>query len=467
MALSQQDEALLKRIYQNIEDNGPRPDDDFYKRFYVPLYQNAEGEDPVASLRTHIEWATVESVQMFSGFRGTGKTTELFRLKRELEGKGYLVLYADALKYLSPADEVDVATVLMSVAGAFGEALNEAAGRPLLAESLWAKVTNLLKNSTFEVTEVATKMEGDLVGALKGGIDVKAAIRTAQSFRQRLQSFLADRLSELKAEVNAFAEEGVKAIRKDRGQPDLPVVLLFDQFEQIRGSRANEQAVIHSVERLFAHHFELLKLPLVHVVYTVPPWLRFVRSGPFSITTLPCVRLWANDGERTPCPAGCDRLLQVIRKRVSDGAFERVFGADSEAGERLAKRLVTQSGGHLRDLLRLLREMTVLISTWRPALPVTDEVVHRAIQNLRNEFLPVAVEDARWLAEIARRRDTALPDSTAESIDRLSRFLDSHLVLYLTNGKDWYDVHPLVRDEALKLAKEPPMPKASNGSNAG
>ncbi len=463
MALSQQDEALLKRFYRNIEDRPLRPDDPFYE----PLYANTEGEDPVAVLQKHIEWTTVESVQMFSGFRGTGKTTELFRLKQDLEGKGYLVLYADALKYLSPSDEVDIATVLMSVAGAFGEALNEAVGKELLAESLWAKVTNLVKNTHIEGTEVTARVEGGIVETLKGGIDVKAAIRTAPSFRQRLQSFLADRLSELKKEVNAFVEEGVKAVRKERGQPDLPVVLLFDQFEQIRGSRTNEQDVIRSVEKLFANHLELLRLPFVHVVYTVPPWLQFVRPGTFSITTLPCVRLWSNDESRTPASAGCEHLLKLVRKRFPEGGYDSVFGPPGGNGERLLRRLVTQSGGHLRDLLRLLREMTVLIPTWRPTLPVGEEVIERAIANLRNEFLPVAVEDARWLAEIARRRDTALPDSTAESIDRLSRFLDSHLVLYLTNGKDWYDVHPLVRDEALKLAKEPPMPKASNGSNSG
>jgi hypothetical protein len=118
------------------------------------------------------------------------------------------------------------------------------------------------------------------------------------------------------------------------------------------------------------------------------------------------------------------------------------------------------SGGHFRDLLRLFRETVVLISTWRPTLPAMPEVVDRAIINVRNEYLPIAVDDAQWLDRISQRRDASLPDSKPESIGRLSRYLDSHLVLYLTNGKDWYDIHPLIRDEAAKLAKLPVREKA-------
>ncbi|MCX6916850.1 MAG: hypothetical protein NT167_28035, partial [Verrucomicrobia bacterium] len=180
----------------------------------------------------------------------------------------------------------------------------------------------------------------------------------------------------------------------------------------------------------------MLKLPLVHVIYTVPPWLQFVLPGAFSIETLPCVRLWKNEPNRSPYEKGRTVLLDAIAKRFGNESFRRVFGHDPQDAEGLANTLVTLSGGHFRDLLRLFRETIVLISTWRPSLPVASEVLDRAIINVRNEFLPIAVEDARWLQEIALRRNTALPDSQPESIGRLSRFLDTHLVLYLTNGAD-------------------------------
>ena len=31
-----------------------------------------------------------------------------------------------------------------------------------------------------------------------------------------------------------------------------------------------------------------------------------------------------------------------------------------------------------------------------------------------------------------------------DQLPRLSRFLDTHVVLCFRNGKEWYDVHPLI-----------------------
>jgi len=440
MVLNTNDESLLKGVYQRLADKPLQPGDPFYE----PIYKRLEGEDPVA-------------------FQGTGKTTELFRLRRDLEEKGYLVLYANALDYLSSSEEIDIVTMLMGVAGAFGEQLEEVSGGKILAETFWQRMVNYLNKTTIEVNEVSAKVEtGSLAKTLmvdlNAGLDIKAALKTAPSFRQRLQAFLSNRLSELKAQVDSFVEAGVKQVRLAKNNPELPVVFLFDQFEQLRGSRSTEQAIIQSVEQLFANHLDMLKLPLVHVIYSVPPWLQFVLPGKFSIETLPCVRLWKNNSERTPDENGHTLLLEAVTKRFGQEIFDHIFG-QSPHEKILAARLVTLSGGHFRDLLRLFRETIVLISTWRPFLPVKPEVIERAIINVRNQYLPIAIEDACWLEKIARLRDTALPDSTPENIGRLSRFLDSHLVLYLTNGEDWYDLHPLIRDEVGVLVKEQAIEK--------
>ena len=52
--------------------------------------------DPVRRLRKHILWTEIQSLQLFSGFSGSGKSTQLRRLQRDLETKGYLVVYANA-----------------------------------------------------------------------------------------------------------------------------------------------------------------------------------------------------------------------------------------------------------------------------------------------------------------------------------------------------------------------------------
>ena len=76
------DSEFLKSFYQALSDRPLDPVDD--QRMYVPLYEDPTSAptDPVHEMQTTIEWSSVESAQLFSGFRGTGKSTELRRLKR-------------------------------------------------------------------------------------------------------------------------------------------------------------------------------------------------------------------------------------------------------------------------------------------------------------------------------------------------------------------------------------------------
>ena len=67
---------------------------------------------------------------------------------------------------------------------------------------------------------------------------------------------------------------------------------------------------------------------------------------------------------------------------------------------------------------------------------------------MRSEFLPIANDDAQWLAGVARTHQAEL-----QSLDRLpalARIFDTHLVLCYRNGDDWYDVHPLVAEQVRK-----------------
>ena len=80
MPLSIEQKQLKKRIYQALRDKPLEPDDEFY----VEIYKMAGCVDPIDQLREHIEFTDFESVQFFSGFRGSGKSTELLRLKRDL-----------------------------------------------------------------------------------------------------------------------------------------------------------------------------------------------------------------------------------------------------------------------------------------------------------------------------------------------------------------------------------------------
>jgi hypothetical protein len=139
----------------------------------------------------------------------------------------------------------------------------------------------------------------------------------------------------------------------------------------------------------------------------------------------------------------------LIRRHLGADGIARLFGPEP-GGQRLVDQMIDVCGGHFRDLLRLAQDI-VLRVTALSNLPVTQNLLDDAINSARRDFLPITQDDAKWLADIARVRATALPNAEATPVNRLTRFLDSHFVLCFVNGDEWYDTHPLIRDEVTKV----------------
>jgi hypothetical protein len=460
MPLSPSDRASLRQLYANLADEALQPESPFYE----PVYQQLGLEDPVQKMSTLIDFDGVESIRLFSGFRGSGKTTELHRLQRVLEERGYFVLYADALNYVNAAEPIEITDLLMVMAGAFSDALEHKLGSDIARETFWDRIWTFL-NTEINLKEASAKLGyetpgKELFGSVKTGLDLKFELKSATNFRRQLQGFLANKLKELKSNVDRFFEYGIKEIRKARGE-NTQVVFIFDQLEQLRGTLQTEQDVIRSVERIFAIHVDLLKIPYVHAVFTVPPWLKFVLPGTVQITLLSTVHLWNNDVGRTRCKPAWGVFRSLVGRRLGKEGSELLFGRQA-AGQKLVDDVIGVCGGHFRDLLRLLRD-TVVRATSLSNLPVPATVIVNTINAARRDFLPIAQDDARWLAEIARVRATALPSTEATPVNRLARFLDSHFVLYFVNADEWYDIHPLIRDEVVEVVQAAAATPSSGG----
>jgi len=431
--MSPEDQVYLRDFFRALEDRPLDPEDPAY----IGLYDDPTLglEDPAELLLRSIEWAPSNaSAQLLSGFRGAGKSTELRRLRRDLREAGYLVLLFDVFDYLSPSAPIDVSDFVMVLAGALSDGLEEAnvLKHAPSHETYWARLKNFMQ-SRVEFHEVVGKM---------GAVDIKASLRTDPTFRQRVQQHAAGHLAELVKDMRAYVSETISMIPED--QIGSGLVLIVDSIENISGTITNSEDVQASLERLFTSHADNLHLPLVHGVYTVPPWLKIRApgiSGRFSggLQVLHPLTVRAPGGARDPAPAALDALCHLVSAR---GDWARLLGERARLD-----RLALESGGHLRDLMRLLSE----IVRRADQLPVSETTIQRAITQVKSELLPIAIEDARWLQRIAKTHDASLLDIS--QLPRLVTFLDSHLVLCYRNGDEWYDVHPLVRDEVEQLAR--------------
>ena len=421
------DRIFLKRFFQNLLDQSLDPSDERY----VPLYDDPAlaDEDPVQRLAHAIEW-TSESVQLLSGYRGTGKSTELRRLKTRLEESGCLVFLCDIEDYLYLWTPIDVSDFLMATAGAFGEAVNKRLEKDghQLHEDYWGRFRTFWGGLGIEAPKLSAS-----IGTGPASIGIRANLKSDPTFKEQLQKHLAGYMGALVADVRAFLQDCVKMLRERYG--DREIVLLLDSIEHVRGTLADAEDVHNSVEELFMNHSEKLHLPNLHVVYTVPPYLKVRRPDmgslyePGGLKILPTFKLYTRKGDRIP--ESFDAMERVVSRR---GDWRRLLGEERSPLDRL----IHNSGGHLRDLLRLLCQVLLRAKS----LPVPERTVDIAIDQVRNTFLPIPNNDALWLAEIADRHQRPVPNRVG--LLSLGWFFSTHLTVCDRNGEEWYDVHPLV-----------------------
>lgn len=423
----------LGEIFRNLEIKSVEPND----HLYVNMWEGSP-YDPVARMRTRIEWSSTESLQLFSGFSGAGKTTQLRRLKQELSAAGYLVIYADAEEYLNLGEPLDIADLLYTVAGALSDGLEQHGVALPKGESYWTRLSHFLTTSKIEVKELTIP---------SGVADLKAELRESTTFRQKLQQHLSGHIRELTKQAHEYAEEGIRAVH-DKYGGDKRVVLLLDSLEKLRATPSNEQEMMDRLEKLFRNHLQTLGFPWIHCVYAVPAWLREVVAYS-DITLIPSIKLVESRDSCARSVHGWRVMRELISRRMTEDGSRFVFGdPDHDGNFRLADRLIEMSGGAPRDLLRLFREAILLASSAQ--MPLNERLVETAIATVRNE-MRVSVRDAQWLETVARTKAADLPTSDKSDINHYMRMLDNHFILCFRNDSDWYDVHPLIRHEVQRI----------------
>jgi hypothetical protein len=110
--------------------------------FYVENLHYDEDKDPIQELADQIDFAESAGSYLFTGNRGSGKTTELLRLATFLKELDCEVFYADMAEYLTLTQRVEVSDFLISMLGALSEKIAERCGhdpgRPGFFERIWS-----------------------------------------------------------------------------------------------------------------------------------------------------------------------------------------------------------------------------------------------------------------------------------------------------------------------------------------
>lgn len=367
---------------------------------------------------------------LFTGYRGTGKTTELYRLHGRFQ-QDYEVFYYDASKKLDLFN-CKVTDVLMAIAKEIYDHMN-AVGFPLpgkvlrdVADWFFEKVLEKEKSIAAEAgvkTEVSSpKWFGLITGKIFAGM--KLGTQNREIMRRKLEN----NLPGLIEKINVLLRCAEKQL-KDQGKKGL--IFIIDSLDRLREGI--------DIELFFANG-DFFKQLNGNFIFVVPISLFYDDQAPlldFDHEILPMIPIFKSGTDHVPDENNIERLKELIGKRIKvDAVFTNP--------EEILKELILASGGHLRDLLKLMQY----------ALDLTDDLVqpdHAAFaMNRLMTYYEKVVRDDQYGHLVNIYCKKAVPN---DAVIRKLIYNNVILVYRHRDGTEWEDVHPaVVRNEKFQKA---------------
>jgi hypothetical protein len=343
--------------------------------------------------------------QLFTGHIGCGKSTELLRLKAELEQQGFHVIYFESTQDLDMAD-VDVSDILLAIARQVSESLEKIKInlQPGGFRALLKDAAELLKSTeiTAEASvpafgKITTSTQGTAEFSLAAGIGkITAKTKESVRLRNRLRQHLEPQTNTILQSIN---EELLQpAIETLKQQDKQGLVVIVDNLDRV-DPRPMPSGRLQP-EYLFIDRGEQLRRLNCHVVYTLPLSLIFSNEsetlkhrlgGGVEPKVLPMVPVQQRDG------SDYEPGIALLRKMVLARAFPEVDDNQRldlitelfDSSETL-NRLCQVSGGHVRNLLGLLYRC---LQEQDP--PWSRDLLEGVIRQAR-DHLPLAIDDDEW-----------------------------------------------------------------------
>lgn len=366
---------------------------------------------PVEGIRILFEVSDRPEKLLFSGHRGSGKSTELARLRNRLSDDFRVVEF-------SVMNELDLFE-LQYVDVLLGLAL-ELAGLAT-EENLDVKeqVLEEVFHFTREVTEEVQleEREGDGVNARLNAYvaSLSAKLKAEDVTRRTVRETITRRITDLLESIRLLTKEIERATRKR-------LLVVIDDIDKVD---------LATAKSMFYEHASTLSEPPLSIIYTYPMPLRHdnsfqqVKNSFPNEEFLPNIKTQDRNGE--PFEPGLQTTEQIITKRLEDELIEE------DALDVMAKL----SSGVPRQLVMLARR--ACLESLKDDREVIDtDAVRAAANKQRNEYEVLLDREQReLLKEVHENKNIDNDEEHRELLHNLS-------VLKYENDEVWYDVHPIV-----------------------
>lgn len=426
-----QDFNLITNIYNAFDPFRPlQPGDPFYV-----VCNAVRGNDNVLrELGRKIERSNQPTCQLYTGHRGVGKSTELLRLKADLESKGYRVIYF-AVDDDIDEEDAQYTDILLSCTRHVLEELRNQANPSLLTSWLQSRWQSLKDLALTEIKFEDMKLETQISQFAK----LTATLRQVPSTRQKIREQVDIHSVSLLDALNQFIAEA-------RQQLGTKLVVIVDNLDRIVPMPRSEGRNNH--DEIFLDRSGQLRRFDCHVIYTVPISLVYsnraaaLRDSYGDCQVVPMLMVKHRNGQ--VFTAGLEKVKELIIRRVSKFAPDLDLETAVFDRPETVERLCQMSGGHMREVMQLMQAAF----DWTDSLPIPASAVQQAITRARNNYRNT-VDETDWqkLAEVSVSK--LVPND-----GDYRKLLFNRCVLEYReidqNGEIicWHDVHPLIESIA-------------------
>jgi AAA ATPase domain len=424
-------EEVLDRIYNAFNPRPLTPGDPAY----VDCRDVRGDVDIVKDLGRSIRRSEELTYKLYSGYRGTGKTTELLRLRDELETKEFFVVYFAADEEDLSVQDAQYTDILLACTRNLIKQLKNVDPSPI-ADWLHSRFDDFKDILFQEIKLDKLSIEAQLGLFSK----LTTSIRSEPSQRQKIREKVDPHTETLIESLNKFLEDASQKLPEGKKQ----IVIIVDNLDRIVPIFRDDNGRSNH-EEIFLDRHEQLKALKCHIVYTVPismiysKWATDLKDNYGIPEVLPSVMV--RDEQGTPHEPGLNKLKEAISRRINPDKSVDLTTEIFESSDIL-NLLCQMSGGYMRDLIQLMQTSINQVDS----LPITRRAVLRAIDELRDIYKR-AVEESQWqyLAKVHKDKNIN-NDNNYRALLFNRCLLEYRYIDADGRKKTWYDIHPLIED---------------------
>lgn len=352
---------------------------------------------------------------LFTGHKGSGKSTELNQLALNLDDQFFIVKFS-ITKSLNFYDLNYIDILLISMLKLLEKAIKEKVG---INEGILEYVFNWLHYDITEEKVITSTKNGGLLGDINlFVVKMQGKLQQEVVTRDILRTRIEPRLSELREEINLIIQEIEEKAKKS-------VLIIVEDIDKVDLEKASS---------LFFQHGQSLLSIDSSIIYTFPIALR--HSDNFSIIRntfhnsfgLPNITIFDRQGKEET------NAHKVLKEAILKRAEEHLFTIDA------IKEAIRLSGGLMIELIGLIQDATLeAMVNEKEKIDVVD--IHKSATKRRNDFQRLlSSEQYNVLKRINEDKE-----KKAINEEAFLRCLHNLSLLEYQNGDVWVDVHPIVK----------------------